>query len=164
MTHPDDLDPLAMMELDDVDEQILTDLRALWTATDPPPAELAERIQFAMTVATLEADVARIVEESVATAGVRSTYERVNTVTFTSESVSAMIDIEVADSRVDVHGWVSESPIEVELRERHGSRTAMADATGRFVFENVDRGMVHFVFRQAGGGPARPVITPAIEL
>lgn len=164
MTHPDDLDRLAMAELDDVDEQILSELRDLWNAADPPPQGLTERIQFAMTVASLEAEVARIVEASVATAGVRSTYERVNTVTFTSESVSAMIDIEVTDDHVDVHGWVSETPIEVELIERHGSRRTMADATGRFVFENVDRGMVHFVFRQSGGASSRPVLTPAIEL
>lgn len=163
MTHRDDLDRLAMAEFDATDEQILTDLRDLWSAIDPPPLDLAERVQFAMTVASLEADVARMVEESVATAGVRSAYERVNTVTFTSETVSSMIDIEVVDGHVDVHGWVSESPLEVELREGHGSRTTMADATGRFVFERVDRGMVHFVFRQPDG-PARPVITPAIEL
>lgn len=168
MTHPDDLEQLATAELDATDVQILGELRALWTALDPPPPGLTERVQFAMTVAALEAEVARIVQEGAAgpAAAVRSDYEQVSTVTFASESVSAMIDIErdrAHDLRT-VHGWVSESEVEVELRERHRCRRVPVDATGRFSFEQVEPGLVHFVFRRTDGRDDRPVITPAIEL
>lgn len=168
MTHPDDLEALATSELDGTDLQILRELRELWTAVDPPPPGLTERVQFAMTVAALEAEVARIVQEGAqeSATAVRSDYERMSTMTFASESVSAMIDIE--DEGVDglrtVHGWVSENAIEVELRERHRSRRVPVDATGRFSFERVEAGLVHFVFRHTNDGDDRPVITPAIEL
>jgi hypothetical protein len=165
MSQHDDLDRLALEELDDTDSRILAELRDLWSAADPPPDGLADRIRFAMTVASLEAEVARIVEESLAGAGVRSTYERASTITFTSGSLSAMIDIEAAeDDRVRVDGWVSESAVEVELRERHRSRTAQVDAAGRFSFGAVERGLVHFVFRRTDEPGSRPVITPTVEL
>lgn len=165
MNHPDDLDRLAAAELDETDEQILAELRDLWSAADPPPEGMTERIRFAMTVASLEAEVARIVEESLAGAGVRSAYERASTVTFTSGSLSAMIDIEAdEDDRVRISGWVSEASVEVELRERHRSRTTVVDASGRFGFGAVERGLVHFVFRRTDDPGSQPVITPTIEL
>ncbi|MCA1781613.1 MAG: carboxypeptidase regulatory-like domain-containing protein [Intrasporangiaceae bacterium] len=164
MTHADDLDRLAAAALDETDERVLSELRALWSAGDPPPGGLTERIRFAMTVASLEAEVARISEESLAGSGVRS-YERASTVTFTSGSLSAMIDIETGDEdRVRVSGWVSEASVEVELRERHRSRTTDVDASGRFGFAAVERGLVHFVLRRTDDPSARPVITPTIEL
>lgn len=169
MSTHDDIDRLAAEALDDTDEHILSDLRRMWDTTDPMPADLADRARFAMTVASLEAEVARIVQEStlegVRSVGARSTYERASTVTFTSGSLSAMIDLENADDgMVRVNGWVSETAVEVELRERQGSRTSPVDATGRFGFGAVERGLVHFVFRRTDDPAARPVITPTIEL
>ena len=170
MTIPDDIERLAADALDDTDEKILADLRRMWDGADPPPEGLAERIRFAMTVASLEAEVARIVQEgalesSARSVGARSTYERASTVTFTSGSLSAMIDLESADDgRVRVNGWVSETAVEVELRERQDTRTSPVDATGRFGFGAVERGLVHFVFRRTDDPTARPVITPTIEL
>jgi hypothetical protein len=165
MNHPDDLDGPAAAALDETDEHIFADLRDLWSAADPVPSGLTERVRFAMTVASLEAEVARIVEESVAGAGVRSTYERASTVTFTSGSLSAMIDIESDDDTgIRVSGWVSEPSVEVELRERQRSRRTLVDDSGRFGFGGVERGLVHFVFRRTDDPTTQPVITPAIEL
>lgn len=165
MTYPEDLDRLAAAPLDETDEQIMTELRDLWTTVDPPPADLTDRIRFAMTVASLEAEVARISEESLTGAGVRSTYERASTITFAGGGLSAMIDLEPGDEgRVTVNGWVSESAVEVELRERDRSRVATVDTSGRFRFTGVERGLVHFVVRRTDDATARPVITPAIEI
>lgn len=167
MTHHDDIEALALGALDETDEQILRELREVWTELDPPPDGLTERVQFAMTVAALEAEVARIVREGAdeSALAVRSDYERISTVTFASESVSAMIDIEEdgADGARSVHGWVSENAIEVELRERHRSRRTTVDAAGRFTFAQVEPGLVNFVFRHTAEQD-RTVITPAIEL
>ena len=169
MTTHDDLDRLAMEAIDETDEAILTDLRRMWEEADGPPGDLADRIRFAMTVASLEAEVARIVEENVLegvrSVGARSTFERASTVTFTSGTLSAMIDLEnTDDGMVRVNGWVSETSVEVELRERSGWRTSPVDATGRFGFGAVERGLVHFVFRRTDDPASRPVITPTIEL
>lgn len=168
MTHHDDIEALAMGTLDETDDQILGELRGIWSTLDPPPDGLTERVQFAMTVAALEAEVARIVREGAdeSALAVRSEYERISTVTFASESVSAMIDIEEegTDGARSVHGWVSENAIEVELRERHRSRRSAVDAAGRFSFAQVEPGLVHFVFRHTAERDDRPVITPAIEL
>lgn len=165
MSTPEDLDRLGAGALDETDERILAELRDLWDAADPVPPGLTDGIRFAMSVASLEAEVARIVQEGALDTAVRSTYERVSSVTFTSGSLSVMLDLEAAgEDRVAVNGWVSESAVEVELRERHRSRTTLVDASGRFGFGAVERGLVHFVFRRTDDPSVRPVITPTIEL
>ena len=164
MTHQDDLDRLSADPLDDTDGHILAELRDLWTAADPAPEGMTDRVRFAMTVASLEAEVARIVEESLTGSGVRSVYERATTVTFTSGSLSAMIDIDSSEDGVGISGWVSEADVEVELRERHRSRTTVVDGSGRVSLGWVERGLVHFVFRRTDDSSAHPVITPTIEV
>ena len=159
-----DLEDLAQGPMDQNDIEILGSLREMWDAVDPLPEGLTDRIQFAMSVASLEAEVARIVEESEALASVRSTYERATSVTFETSSVSAMLDIdEVGPDTVDITGWVSVKPMEVELRESSRSRFTHTDANGRFEFAGITRGLVHLVFRASEPG-SRPIITPAIEL
>lgn len=159
-----DVEDLARGPMDPEDIKILGALREMWNAVDPVPDGLADRIQFAMNVAALEAEVARIVEESEALAFVRSTYERATSVTFETSSVSAMLDIdEVGPDTVDITGWVSVKPMEVELRERSRSRFTHTDANGRFEFTGITRGLVHLVLRANEPG-SRAIITPAIEL
>lgn len=159
-----DVEDLARGPMDPEDIKILGALREMWNAVDPVPDGLADRIQFAMNVAALEAEVARIVEESEALAYVRSTYERATSVTFETSSVSAMLDIdEVGPDTVDITGWVSVKPMEVELRERSRSRFTHTDANGRFEFTGITRGLVHLVLRANEPG-SRAIITPAIEL
>ena len=159
-----DVEDLARGPMDPEDIKILGALREMWNAVDPVPDGLADRIQFAMNVAALEAEVARIVEESEALAYVRSTYERATSVTFETSSVSAMLDIdEVGPDTVEITGWVSVKPMEVELRERSRSRFTHTDANGRFEFTGITRGLVHLVLRANEPG-SRAIITPAIEL
>lgn len=150
--------------LDDIDVGVLNTLRDLWSAADPPPADLTERITFAMTVAALEVEVAQIIETSAETVGVRSTsYDRTETVTFASGEFSVMVTVEaISGSRVHIAGWASEVDVEVEIRERSRTRTTEVDAQGRFAFDHVERGLAHFVFRRPSEATA--VITPAIEL
>ncbi|HHU09418.1 MAG TPA: hypothetical protein GXZ60_05315 [Intrasporangiaceae bacterium] len=161
----DDLDRLAAEPLDETDRILMRQVKDAWTARDPVPEGMTDRIRFAMTVASLEADLARIVTEVPAGAGVRTAYERTTSVTFESGSVSAMLDIEeVGAGRVDVTGWVSIHPVEVVLHERHRTRTVRSDGTGRFVFDDVERGLVHFVIHVLDRPGQRPIITPTIEL
>ncbi|HET7761229.1 MAG TPA: carboxypeptidase regulatory-like domain-containing protein [Phycicoccus sp.] len=156
---------LAAEPLDTLDATILEAVREVHEAVDPVPADLLDRIAFAMSVASLEAEVAEIVSES-ALATVRGTdYDRADTVTFASEGLSVMVTIEHSGAtRADIAGWASVGDLEVELRERSRTRTTVADEDGRFTFAGVERGLVNFVLRRRTGDALAPIITPAIEI
>ena len=167
MNQPPDFELRSASEpLDETDLRALATLRAVYQANDPVPAGLADRAKFAMTVAALEADVAQITSTAPELSGVRSTvYERAQTVTFSSDRLSAMITIEVPDEgRARISGWVTVPHTEVELRERSRTQTATADDEGRFSFGSVERGLVHLLLRHPESPDDRPVITPAIEI
>jgi len=163
----EDLDRLAAEPVDAEDLRALTALRSIFADSDPVPPGLAERSKFAMTVAALEAEVAQITAASAEAAGVRTTtYDRAQTVTFSSAHLSAMITIELVDGgRARISGWVSaDGPTAVELRERSRTQTTETDAEGRFGFPQVERGLVHLLLRRLDLSDSRPVITPAIEI
>jgi hypothetical protein len=162
---PDPETSLAAGALDDVDAHVLDQLRHLHEVGDPPPADLVDRVKFAMTVAALEAEVAEIVSSATLETVRGTDYDRADTVTFASDGLSVMVNIEHgATTRADIIGWVSETDVEVELRERGRTRTAVVDEDGRFSFTGVERGLVNFVLRRRGDVAAPPIITPAIEL
>jgi len=162
---PDPETALAAGALDEIDAEVLGLVRAVHEVIDPVPDDLVEKIQFSMTVAALEAELAEIVTAS-SLATVRGTdYDRADTVTFASDGLSVMVSIEHgASTKVDIVGWVSEGEVEVELRERGRTRTTLTDTEGRFSFAGVERGLVNFVLRRGRGAGTPPIITPAIEL
>ena len=160
----DAIENMASEPMDEADEALLDSLRKMWDAVDPVPEGFTDRIQFAMSVASLEAEVARIVEEAESLTAVRSTYERAMSVTFETSSVTAMLDIDELDpDTVDITGWISVKEVEVELRERNRSRFTHTDSNGRFEFSGISRGLIHLVLRPKDPG-SRAIITPAIEL
>jgi hypothetical protein len=156
---------LAAGALDELDDQLLDQLRHLHEVLDPPPVDLVDRVKFAMSVAALEAEVAEIVSSATLETVRGTDYDRADTVTFASEGLSVMVSIEHGPAtRADIVGWVSEGDVEVELRERGRTRTTVVDDEGRFTFTGVERGLVNFVLRRRGDSDAPPIITPAIEL
>lgn len=159
-------DDLAGQPFDADDQRVLALLRGHLTLADPVPGGLAERVKFAMTVASLEAEVAHIINAESMTGAVRATeYDRASTVTFESDGLSIMVTFDDADrGTTTVHGWVTSPGAEVELRERSRSSTTTADDDGRFTFQGVERGTVHLVIRHHDAQGARPVITPGIEI
>jgi len=161
-----EIDRLAAEPLDDQDLRALATVRSIFAASDPVPPGLADRAKFAMTVAALEAEVAEIMQTSAEAVGVRAkVYDRAGTVTFSTDALSAMITIEPIDgARAKLSGWVSDRPTAVELRERSRTQTTETDAEGRFSFAEVERGLVHLLFRRIDQPDSRPVITPAIEI
>jgi len=156
---------LAAAPLDAMDHHLLDALRHIHQDLDPVPGDLVDRIKFAMTVAALEAEVAEIVSSATLETVRGTDYDRADTVTFASDGLSVMVSIEHgATTKADIVGWVSESDVEVELRERGRTRTTSVDAEGRFTFVGVERGLVNFVLRRGSDSGTPPIITPAIEL
>lgn len=156
---------LAGGPMDNTDAATLALLRTALEAHDPPPRGLAERISFAMTVRALEAEVAQLTSGRLE-ASVRSTaYDRATSLTFGSDSLSIMISLDdLGEGRTRITGWTSVGGVEVELRERARTRTATSDTHGRFSFDGVERGIVHFVFRRDPADGFAPLITPGIEI
>jgi hypothetical protein len=160
------------------DESVLAKIKALFEAVDPAPPDLAERVRFAVALADLEAEAARLVEEAAfEPALTRGTTEESRTITFDSTELTIMIRIDAnADGTVRVDGWLAPPRacrIEVSLPD--GALAVEADADGRFAFSSVPRGTVRFVVRppaqqaqaasdSSGNARMKTVITPALGL
>jgi hypothetical protein len=150
----------------------LGQLRDLFAHADPVPSDLVERIKFAITVHALHAEVAELMDSALLTTrGADAKVEPTPTdsVTFTAASVSLMVSAspsERADteSRVRVDGWVTVPGAQVEAATIEGSVSAISDANGRFVMDDLPHGPVHFVITDPDNDDMRPVITPTIQI
>jgi hypothetical protein len=158
------LDELAAGEIDQIDLDVLGHMAQMYEALDPVPATLVERIQFGLTLDALHAEVAEL-QRSADLVGVRSAVEGVQSVTFTSSALSTMITVTpLVGDRVRVDGWISPGAgVAVELRTVDETFETTADEDGRFVFEDVPRGLAQFVLRPPNG-VGGPVVTPSIEI
>jgi hypothetical protein len=163
----DELDRLAAKPIDDADVHVLDVLQEIYEVGDPVPPSLLDRVKFAITLDDLEAEVARLQREAVhEPAAARSeNLLKAQTITFTSETLTTMVTVTpISSARVRLDGWASPgSGLDVELRVGDTTHHAVADENGRFVFEDVGRGLAQFVLRPSDDTENR-VITPAIEL
>jgi len=147
-------------------------VRDLFGHADPVPSDLAERIKFAITVHALHAEVAELMDSTLLTtrgAEVKVEPTPTDSVTFTAASVSLMVssgpsDSDDTDDRVRVDGWVTTGGAQIEAVTTEGSATAISDANGRFVLDDLPHGPVHFVVTDPGNHDVRPVITPTIQI
>jgi hypothetical protein len=159
-------DELANGAIDDVDAELLLRAARMFATLDPVPPGLVDRINFGLTLDALHAEIAEL-QRSGELAGVRAeTGSGVQTVTFTSQTLTTMITVTpTSGDRVRIDGWIAPgSGVMVELRGRAESWETAADDDGRFVFDDVPRGLAQFVLRPGGGAHPRPVVTPAIEI
>lgn len=161
-------DDLAAQLLDGDDIALLAELARIYEQLDPVPEGLVERIGFTLTLADLEVELARLTAETREPVGARGE-ERVRTVTFSSDSLTAMVTVTPQDVglfRID--GWLAPgAALRVELRTDHGSLHTAADGDGRFDFDELRGGLVQLVIHPTTGCEVRlasPVVTPAMEL
>lgn len=159
---------LAEQLIDDDDVALLAELARVYEQLDPVPDGLVERIGFTLTMADLEIELAKLTAETREPVGARGE-ERVRTVTFSSDSLTAMVTVTPRDAglyRID--GWLAPgAPLRVELRTDHGSLHTDADKDGRFDFDQLRGGLVQLVIHPTDGCEVRltsPVVTPAMEL
>jgi hypothetical protein len=155
---------LAAGSLDDQDAQILRAVATMYSELDPVPPGMIERMQFAITLEALDAEVASL-QRLDALAGARGTSSDVQTVTFTSTSLTTMVTISPTGiDRVRIDGWAAPGGgLSVELRVGGEQLSVVADSDGRFVFEDAPRGLARFVLRSPTS-LAAPVVTPALEI
>ncbi|HCU95713.1 MAG TPA: hypothetical protein DHU96_24555 [Actinobacteria bacterium] len=157
----------ADMPLDDGDQAILDRLAATHALLDPPPADLDERVTFALALGALDAEVARLSEQLAVGSGARSS-ERTRTISFDADSRAVMITItDRPDGLVRIDGWLAPAAaLQVDLRlpEPAPSRTVTADAAGRFAFDSVPRGIAQLLVQPPESSPSRRVVTSAFVL
>ncbi len=158
----------AAQPLDDTDFALLAEVRGLYESVEAPPADLVQRVQFALELeTTLELEVGRLglTGSDRELAGVRGE-ELSRTITFDSESLTIMISLSPTLGGVRFDGWLAPPAAhEVEVRTLGGTLNAQADADGRFVVEPVPRGMAQLVVRtgpESGDGAGKTVVTPSI--
>jgi hypothetical protein len=156
----------AGLPLDDDDQAILDRLAAVHAVLDPPPADLDERVAFALALEAVDAEVARLSDQLAVGAGARG--ERVHTITFDADSRAVMVTIvDQPDGLVRIDGWLAPAAamrVELRLPEPARSRAVTADAAGRFVFDRVPHGIAQLLVAPPEAGSSPRVITPAFTV
>jgi hypothetical protein len=160
--------PPADEPLDDVDLRLLDEIRDMFQAVDPMPADLPERIRFSLALRDLEIEVARLADEDLSVLAARGE-ERSRTITFDSDSLTIMIRIDAnRDGTARVDGWLAPPQSrEIEIKIVGESLSVSSDEQGRFAFASVPRGTAQLVVRPAQAGASRAgrsVVTPALIL
>jgi hypothetical protein len=160
----------ADQPLDEIDDAILDELAVVDTLVDPPPADLDERVRFAIALRDVDAEVARLSEDRLVPSGARDT-ERTRTITFDSENLTVMVTVVIRpDGRRRLDGWLAPAgPLRVELRTAGGraagqqrTRVVTADDNGRFVLDDVRPGLAQLVVHPTE--PGLTVVTPSVVL
>ncbi|GAA1974870.1 hypothetical protein GCM10009718_08620 [Isoptericola halotolerans] len=151
--------------LDASDVALLERVAELSGRVDPVPEGLVERSRFAMTLAGLESEVMELMVLEAPAGTVRSDAPplETRTITFTHERLTVMIALSPGDEprTVRVDGWLAPAEtLTVVLRRPDGDHRTTADDDGRFVLENVPRGLASLLVEQDD----LPITTPVIEL
>jgi hypothetical protein len=162
----------ASEPLDETDRAILEQVQALHAHLDPPPADLTDRVRFAMALENVDVEVARLVEDMHIGSGARGT-ARTRTITFNGESRTIVVTVvDTPDRRVRVDGWLAPAArLRVEMRlggeapdQPPTSEIVVSDDSGRFAFHGVAHGLAQFLVHPADGGHGVALVTPALVL
>jgi len=152
------------------DATVLARLRRMWERADPAPADLADRVLFALELEDLdtEFELLRLTERGDASVGTRANRRTdVTSITFSGPSLTVMLAVSGTGARRRVDGWLAPAgPSRVVVHSAEGERETAVDATGRFVLESVPTGMLRLVVHPEPGndGPAPPFLTPTVEI
>jgi hypothetical protein len=170
----DHLTPRAAAEaaapLDATDQALLDEIGSMLDVVDPVPADLVDRVGFALALDEVFEEVARInrvPEDALAVRSDLAEAVRTETLTFTADRLTAMVTITAAGrGRVRVDGWVSPAGVRrVSLRMQGSDEVVSTDESGRFAADGLRSGFVQLVFHalesEAGGAL---VVTPLFKM
>jgi hypothetical protein len=164
---------LAGQPLDDVDAATVDQVRAAYAEADPVPSDLVERIRFSLALEELFDEVARMTRvplDALATRG-EPAATRTETLTFSADRLTAMVTVKrVSVDRLRLDGWIAPAgTCRVRLRiQAGGDHEVLADAQGRFSFDQLQEGFGQLSFHPAGDGTGEgadsSVVTPLFQL
>lgn len=166
---------LAAQPLDDVDAATMDRLEAVFDATDPVPPDLVERIKFSLALDEVFDEVARMTRvplDALATRSEPAQGTRTETLTFSADQLTAMVTVNrVSLGKLRLDGWLAPAePCEVRLRIQGGEdREVLADAHGRFSFDDLEEGFGQLSFHPGADGDQadgsdNTVVTPLFQL
>ncbi|MEO7068922.1 MAG: hypothetical protein ABI131_00355 [Nostocoides sp.] len=153
--------------IDSRDEQILAEVRDVYSRLDPVPVGLSDRVKYALTVRALHAELAELVDEASRAVRSDAPAAAVESLTFSSGTVSLMVSwAAVGDgNQIRLDGWVTRGGAEVDVVVAGRTTSVTTDAHGRFVVDPLPHGRFHFVVRANPLAPSeRPIITPEVDL
>lgn len=146
------------------DPQLLDRLRALWTAIDPVPADLADRVVAAVAADGLNREYALLTLVEGELGAVRGDADAL-TLQFSDGSTSILLHVTAtASGRRRVDGWVDTAAAEIELIQGGSRVSTTPQDTGRFVFDEVPPGMTSVRLTTTVGDETRTLATPRFEL
>lgn len=153
--------------LDRADQEILDRLAEIHSRLDPPPADLDERVRFAITLDELDHELARLRTDLLSASGHRGS-DRTRTITFDAESRTVIVTIvEQADGTIRIDGWLAPptaTRVELRLPEPAQPMVVTSDEWGRFVFGSVPRGLAQLLVHPPTEETAPRIVTPVLAL
>jgi hypothetical protein len=144
-------------------EEIVERLRRAIAEQDPVPDAVVAAARASLTWLTIDAELARLVEDSsMAAAGIRAIAQPV-ILTFDSGSVIVTLEITSEDDLRQITGHTDGGFASLLVRHRDGEQPSEVDAHGRFRVDRVPAGPVSLVFRSADQS-VRPFTTEWVNI
>ncbi|HSV37784.1 MAG TPA: hypothetical protein VLI04_03405 [Nocardioidaceae bacterium] len=164
-----DIVDAAERPLDENDVALLAEVQRLYDEADPVPEDLVERVQFALALDEIYAEVAlltRMPMDALAVRGEAVTGTRTETLTFSAERLTAMVTVSRMGDRLRIDGWIAPPVgLEVRLRMQGERRQVAADESGRFVIDDLPEGFAQLSFHPIDSNDTEGVIvTPLFQL
>ena len=154
--------------LDATDEALLQEVAAMLDDLDPMPADLVERVQFALALDEVYEEVARMTRVTDDALAVRTEVvgsTRADTITFSADRLTAMVTVsDLGPGRRRIDGWVHPAGTRRgAVRMQGWSDEVVCDETGRFVVEALPASFVQLVFHPGAGESGGAVVTPLFK-
>ena len=164
-----DIIDAAERPLDEHDLALLAEVQRLYDDADPAPADLVERVQFALALDEVYAEVAHLTRmpmDALAVRGEAVTGTRTETLTFSAERLTCMVTVSRIGDRLRIDGWIAPpTELEIRLRMQGERRQVSADESGRFVIEDLPEGFAQLSFHPGDSDDTEGVIvTPLFQL
>ena len=145
------------------DAALFERLRGMWSAADPVPDGLADRMVAAVAATGLEEEYALLTLVDHA-AAVRGEAEAL-TLQFSDGSTSILLHVtDGAGGLRRVDGWIDADDAALTLTVDEHVRTTSPDPNGRFVFDNVPAGLARVTLTLRSSDGDRTLTTPRFEL